>query len=96
MEIRDPKDVKKIKEARDLIGNLQRRLFKCEETLEDLARAVEIAVVSGQYQLINSFLQEAQTCLEDRLTMPEIDPEDLNRPLTIIQDDRKDVSTQSA
>jgi hypothetical protein len=96
MEIIDPAEVKGIKQARPLIDALQRRLYTCEERLDDLARAVEIAMVSGQYQLLLSFIQEAQVCLEDRLVYPEVPQEDLDRPITIIEDDRKDVSTKSA
>lgn len=95
MEIIDPKKVTKIKNARELILDLQQRLFRCEESLDDLARAVEIAMVSGQYNLILSFLQDARVCLEDRLTMPEISEEDLNRPNIIIEDDREKVPAQS-
>jgi hypothetical protein len=89
MEVVDPKTVKGIKNARELILDLQKRLFKCEEVLDDLTRAVEIAVVSGQYQLIHGFLQDAQEALVDRLTLPEPSQEDLDKPLTIIEDDRK-------
>jgi len=89
MEVVDPKTVKGIKNARELILDLQKRLFKCEEVLDDLTRAVEIAVVSGQYQLIHGFLQDAQEALVDRLTLPEPSQEDLDKPFTIIEDDRK-------
>lgn len=89
MEVVDPKTVKGIKNARELILDLQKRLFKCEEVLDDLTRAVEIAVVSGQYQLIHGFLQDAQEALVDRLTLPEPSQEDLDKPVTIIEDDRK-------
>jgi len=96
MEIRDPKSVKKISEARELVGDLQRRLYKCEESLDDLARAVEIAMVSGQYQLLLGFLQNARVQLEDRLTLPELSQEELDRPITIIEDDRKHETGQPA
>ena len=95
MEIRDPESIKKIKEAREIVGRLQRRLYQCEERLDDLARAVEIAMVSGQYQLLLGFIQDAQVCLEDRLTLPEPDAEELNRPITIIQDDRETGDSKS-
>lgn len=89
MEIRDPESIKKIKEAREIIDVLQTRLYKVEEELENLHRAVTIAMESGQYQLILGFLQDANECLQDRLTIPEISEEELNRPITIIHDDRK-------
>jgi len=88
MIIQDPAEVKGIKQARPIIDALQRRLYTCEEKLDDLARAVEIAMVSGQYQLLLSFVQDARVCLEDRLMYPEVSQEDLDRPVTIIEDDR--------
>jgi|DEB19_MinimDraft_3_1074340.scaffolds.fasta_scaffold70248_3 hypothetical protein len=94
MIIQDPAEVKGIKQARPIIDALQRRLYVCEEKLDDLARAVEIAMVSGQYQLLVSFVQDARVCLEDRLQYPEVSQEDLDRPVTIIEDDR--VSAKSA
>lgn len=94
MIIQDPAEVKGIKQARPIIDALQRRLYVCEEKLDDLARAVEIAMVSGQYQLLVSFVQDARVCLEDRLQYPEVSQEDLDRPVTIIEDDR--VPTKSA
>jgi len=96
MEIVDPKSIKKIAEARELVGDIQRRLYKCEESLDDLARAVEIAMVSGQYQLLLGFLQNARVQLEDRLTLPELSQEELDRPITIIEDDRKHETGQPA
>ena len=96
MEIINPKDIKKIKDAREKIHDLQLRLYKCEEKLDDLHRAVTIALESGQFNFIHGFLQDAWECLDDRLTLPEISDEDLNRPVTIIEDDREKVSTKSA
>lgn len=92
MEIIDPKSVKKIKEARELILDLQKRLFKCEQALDDLARSAEIADITKQTHLMQTFVDSAQVCLEDRLTMPEVSEEDLNRPNIIIEDDREKVS----
>jgi len=96
MEIRDPKAIKKIAEARKLVEDLQLRLFRCEQALDDLARSAEIADITKQTHLMSSFVEAAQVCLEDRLTLPEISEELLNRPVTIIQDDRKTVSNQPA
>jgi len=92
MEIIDPKSVKKIKEARELILDLQKRLFRCEQALDDLARSAEIADITKQTHLMQSFIEAAQVCLEDRLTMPEVSQEDLDRPNIIIEDDREKVS----
>jgi len=95
MEIRDPKSIKKIKEARELVAELQRRLFQCEQALDDLARSAEIADITKQTHLMTSFVEAAQVCLSDRLTVPEISEELLNLPVTIIEDDRR-LSAQSS
>lgn len=89
MEFINPKSVTKIKAARELILNLERRLFKCEQALDDLARSAEIADITKQTHLMQTFVKAAQVCLEDRLTMPVINEELLNQPITIIEDDRK-------
>lgn len=96
MELIDPKSVTKIKAARELILDFQRRLFKCEQALDDLARSAEIADITKQTHLMQTFVEAAQVCLEDRLTMPEISQEDLDRPNIIIEDDREKVSAQPA
>ena len=71
MELIDPASLKKIADARKVVADLQVRLLEREQALDDLARAVEIAQYSGQYQLIDNFRHTANTQLEDRLTMPE-------------------------
>jgi len=95
MLITDPREVKSIKQARPLIEDLQKRLYRCEETLDDLSRAVEIATISGQYHFLLNFLQDARVCLEDRLAFPEPSQEDLDTPITIIEDDKASVSAKS-
>lgn len=70
MEIIDPKSIKKITEARKLIADLQTRLLSTEQTLDDLARAAEIAEITKQFQLVASFRQTAEDLLKDRITMP--------------------------
>lgn len=88
MLITDTQEIKSLEQACSLIEDLQKRLYRCEETLDDLSRAVEIATVSGQYHFLINFLQEARVCLEDRLAFPEPSQEELDAAITIIEDDR--------
>ena len=78
MEVVNSKEIKKIKEARKLIDDLQQRVWKLEHTLADLARATEIAQYSQQYNVVETYRVEAEELLEDRLTvtMPELDQQD--------------------
>ena len=72
MEIIDPKSIKKITEARKIIADLQLRLITREQTLDDLARAVEIAEITKQFQLVSSFRQSAEDQLQDRIVVPTV------------------------
>lgn len=64
-------EVKTIKSARPIIDELQVRLMRAEDLLQDLSRAVEIAQYSGQYNLVEGFRQAAEEHLQDRLYRPD-------------------------
>ena len=75
MEFVNPKELKP-KAARELALQLQLRLLKVENCLDDIARAAEIAQFTRQYDVTNAFTNDAQELLKDRLTIPEIEKED--------------------
>ena len=81
MEIIDSKEIKKIKEARKLIDDMQKRIWQLEHSLADLSRATEIAQYSQQYNVVETYRVEAEELLQDRLTLPEGDQS--NDPLKI-------------
>lgn len=70
MELIDPAEIKKVTEARKIIADLQVRLLEREQALDDLARAVEIAEITHQFQLVTSFRQAAEDQLQDRVVVP--------------------------
>lgn len=70
MELIDPSAVKKVTEARKIIADLQVRLLAREQTLDDLARAVEIAEITRQFELVTGFRQAAEEQLQDRIVVP--------------------------
>jgi hypothetical protein len=70
MELIDPAEIKKVAEARKIIADLQVRLLEREQALDDLARAVEIAEITHQFQLVTSFRQTAEEQLQDRVVVP--------------------------
>ena len=53
------------------------RLYRAETLLEDLARAVEIAEITGQWQLTQTFRSQAEEYLKDKLTPEEQDVADI-------------------
>jgi len=70
MELIDPATLRKVTEARKIIADLQARLIKREQALDDLARAVEIAEITHQLHLVTSFRETAETQLQDRIIVP--------------------------
>ena len=84
MKVVIPEDITDIEQAQTLIRDLQVRLFAREQALDDLVRAVEIAEVTRQFQLVTGFREAAEEQLKDRLTLPEAnDSEDMK--ITIYQ-----------
>jgi hypothetical protein len=83
MEIIKPAEIKKIKEARELLTKFQIRLWEVEQALDDLSRATEIAQYSRQYEVVESFRTKAEEVLEDRLTVLEKDMSDFK--VTIVE-----------
>jgi len=82
MEFVNPKDLKP-KAARELALNLQLRILKLENCLDDLSRSVEIAQFTKQYNVTEAFVRDAEVLLQDRLIVPEIDQS--NRKFTLIE-----------
>ena len=72
MELINPKEVKKITEARKIIDDLQVRLLAREQALDDLSRSVEIAEITKQFQLVTSFREAADEQLKNRVVVPAI------------------------
>ena len=73
MEFINPADVKTVKKAREHIVTLQQRILDAENLLDDLARCVEIASISRQFQLTDVFVEQSMEFLKDRLVLPEIE-----------------------
>lgn len=75
MEFQDPTKLKP-KAARQLALDLQLRMLKLENCLDDLMRSVEIAQYTKQYDLTQVFVRDAEQLLKERLTVPEIEQGD--------------------
>jgi hypothetical protein len=71
MEFQDPTKMKP-KAVRELALDLQIRMLKLENTLDDLMRSVEIAQYTKQYDVTQVFVRDAEELLKERLTLPEI------------------------
>jgi hypothetical protein len=82
MEFKNPKDLKP-KAARELALELQLRILKLENCLDDLSRSLEIAQYTKQYQVTETFVRDAEVLLKDRLVIPEADQS--NTKFTLVE-----------
>jgi hypothetical protein len=77
-------EVDSIEQAKSYIECLQEKLIKCEQELDDLVRACEIATASKQFYLLDNFIKSAYQNLEDRI---ELESVDFKSDITIITDE---------
>lgn len=75
MEFQDPTKLKP-KAARQLALDLQVRMLKLENCLDDLMRSVEIAQYTKQYNVTEVFVRDAEELLKERITLPELNTGD--------------------
>jgi hypothetical protein len=75
MDFKNPQELKP-KAVRELALELQVRMLKLENCLDDLMRSVEIAQYTKQFNVTEVFVRDAQNLLKDRLIVPEIDQGD--------------------
>ena len=80
-------DIKASKKVKKLIAELQYRLLQTEDALEDIARAAEIAEVTGQVEMMSTFVKQANELLEDRIVRPDSSIAADNYKMTIVTDD---------
>jgi hypothetical protein len=71
MEFQNPTELKP-KAARQLALDMQVRVLKLQNCLDDLMRSVEIAQYTKQYNVTEVFVRDAEELLRDKLTLPEI------------------------
>ncbi len=69
MKLIDPETVTELEQAQTMIAELQVRLMAREQCLDDIARAVEIAEITKQFQLVTSFREAAEEMLKERIEM---------------------------
>jgi hypothetical protein len=64
------------------------RIMELEMRLEDLVRACEIASITRQMEMIDSFAQSAAECLANKITIEQPTAEDFK--ITVITDKEED------
>ena len=86
----EPVDFNKIKatnKVKKLIAELQDRLLHTEDVLEDMTRAAEIVEVTGQKEILSTWIQQSNEFLKDRIVRPDSSVSADNYKMTIITND---------
>ena len=71
MELTDFKPLKATKKVKIIIYELEERLLKMQDALDDMARACEIAQATSNTDMLSTFVTQAQDILEDKLVRPD-------------------------
>ena len=63
--------IKASKKVKQLIAELQERLLLTEDVLEDITRAAEIVEVTGQREILSTWITQSNEFLQDRIVRPD-------------------------
>jgi hypothetical protein len=64
-------EIKASKKVKQLIAQLQERLLLTEDALEDITRAAEIVEVTGQREILSTWIAQSNEFLQDRMVRPD-------------------------
>ena len=95
MELIQTGDLKTSKKIKAIIDTLQARLLLTEDALEDVARAAEIAQITGQVDMMSAFVAQANEVLADRVQRPDSSITADKHKITMIVDDITEPSTNA-
>lgn len=90
MELIKTADLKASKKIKELIDALQQRLLLTEDALEDLTRCAEITEITGQTEMLSTFIAQANTFLADRAVRPDSSISADQNKITIITDEESE------
>ena len=86
MDLINTAELKASKKIKELIDALQQRLLLTEDALEDITRCAEITEITGQTEMLSTFVSQANTFLADRITRPDSSISADQNKITIITD----------
>ena len=64
-------EIKASKKVKKLIFEMQERLMLTEDALEDMTRAAEIVEITGQKEILSTWIAQANEFLKDRMVRPD-------------------------
>lgn len=88
----EPVDYTKIKASKKvlkLIAELEERLLLTEDALEDITRAAEIVEITGQKEMLSTWIEQSNVFLKDRIVRPDSSIAADEHKMIIITDETK-------
>lgn len=82
-------EIKASKKVKQLIAELQERLLLTEDALEDITRAAEIVEVTGQREMLSTWIEQSNEFLKNRIVRPDSSIAADHQKITIITDETK-------
>jgi hypothetical protein len=67
----DFNEIKASKKVKQHIAELQERLLLTEDALEDITRAAEIVEVTGQREILSTWIEQSNEFLKNRIVRPD-------------------------
>jgi len=64
-------EIKASKKVKKLIAELQERLLITEDVLEDMTRAAEIVEITGQREILSTWISQSNEFLRNRIVRPD-------------------------
>ena len=81
--------IKASKKVKLLIAELEDRLLRTEDALEDITRAAEIVEITGQREMLSTWIAQSNEFLKDRIVRPDSSIGADEHKLVIITDETK-------
>jgi hypothetical protein len=83
-------EIKASKKVKKLIAELQERLLLTEDALEDITRAAEIVEVTGQREILSTWIEQSNEFLKNRIVRPDSSISADEQKILVITDETKD------
>ena len=82
-------EIKASKKVKQLIAELQERLLLTEDALEDITRAAEIVEVTGQREILSTWIEQSNEFLKNRIVRPDSSISADQQKMVIVTDETK-------
>jgi hypothetical protein len=89
MEPIDYNKIKASKKVLKLISELENRLILTEDALEDITRAAEIVEVTGQKEILSTWIAQSNEFLENRIVRPDSSIAADEQKILVVTDETK-------